>query len=118
MLFEQVLILKSFSGFRAVIRWAGSSPLGSNMGPDVALQLMSQLLWGAVAICAPVLVCTLLVGLLVSVMQVVTQIQDMSLTFIPKLVAATVALTVFGPWMLRKLLLFATGLITDIPNYF
>lgn len=88
------------------------------MGSDVALQLMSQILWGAVTISAPILACTLVVGLLVSVLQVVTQIQDMSLTFIPKLVATVVALTMFGPWMLRKLLLLASGLISNIPNYF
>ncbi|MCH8618767.1 flagellar biosynthetic protein FliQ [Undibacterium sp. TS12] len=79
---------------------------------------MEQLLWGALLICAPILICTLLVGLIVSVLQVVTQIQDMSLTFIPKLVATILALTVFGSWMLRKLLIFARELITNIPNYF
>lgn len=88
------------------------------MGSDVALALMAQILWGAVVISAPILVCTLVVGLVVSVLQVVTQIQDMSLTFIPKLVATVLALTLFGPWMLRKLLLLATGLISNIPNYF
>jgi flagellar biosynthesis protein FliQ len=88
------------------------------MGSDAALQLMSQILWGAVIISAPILACTLVVGLLVSVLQVVTQIQDMSLTFIPKLVATVLALTLFGPWMLRKLLLLASGLISNIPNYF
>jgi flagellar biosynthetic protein FliQ len=88
------------------------------MGSDVAPGLMAQILWGAVAISAPILVCTLVVGLAVSVLQVVTQIQDMSLTFIPKLIATVVALTLFGPWMLRKLLLLATGLISKIPNYF
>jgi len=52
------------------------------------------------------------------VLQVVTQIQDMSLTFIPKLVATVFALILFGPWMLRKLLRLATELIANIPNYF
>jgi flagellar biosynthesis protein FliQ len=88
------------------------------VGSDVALALMAQILWGAVVISAPILVCTLVVGLVVSVLQVVTQIQDMSLTFIPKLVATVLALTLFGPWMLRKLLLISTSLIANIPNYF
>jgi flagellar biosynthetic protein FliQ len=88
------------------------------MGTDTALQLMSQLLWGAVLICAPVLLATLVVGLIVSVLQVVTQVQDMSLTFIPKMIAAVAALVAFGPWMLRKLLLLAIGLISNIPTYF
>jgi len=88
------------------------------MGSDVALHLMEQLLWGALLICAPILLSTLVVGLAVSVLQVVTQIQDMSLTFIPKLIATVLALTVFGSWMLRKLLIFSKELIANIPNYF
>jgi flagellar biosynthetic protein FliQ len=88
------------------------------MGSDVVLQLMSQLLWGAVLISAPLMISTLVVGLVVSVLQVVTQVQDMSLTFIPKLVAAVVSLALFGPWMLRKLVLLASGLISNIPGYF
>jgi flagellar biosynthetic protein FliQ len=88
------------------------------MGSDVALALMAQILWGAVIISGPIMLCTLVVGLVVSVLQVVTQIQDMSLTFIPKLVATVLALTLFGPWMLRKLLLLAGGMIANIPNYF
>ncbi|MBV8464772.1 MAG: flagellar biosynthesis protein FliQ [Burkholderiales bacterium] len=88
------------------------------VGSDAVLQLVSQLLWNALLICAPVLALTLLVGLLISVLQVVTQVQDMSLTFIPKIVTAVVALTVFGPWMLRTLLKYATDLISNIPAYF
>lgn len=88
------------------------------MSSDVVLQLASQLLWNALLIAAPVLGLTLLVGLLVSVLQVVTQVQDMSLSFVPKIVSAVVALTVFGPWMLRTLLSYASNLITNIPGYF
>ncbi|WP_229421974.1 MULTISPECIES: flagellar biosynthetic protein FliQ [Massilia] len=79
---------------------------------------MAQILWGAVIISAPILLCTLVIGLVVSVLQVVTQIQDMSLTFIPKLIGTVLALVFFGPWMLRKLILLASGLISNIPNYF
>jgi flagellar biosynthetic protein FliQ len=85
---------------------------------DVVLQLTSQLLWKAFLISAPVLGLTLLVGLLVSVLQVVTQVQDMSISFIPKILSAVVALTVFGPWMLRTLLTYASDLISGIPSYF
>lgn len=88
------------------------------MSSDVALQMMAQLLWGAVIICSPILISVLAVGLIVSVLQVITQIQDMSLTFIPKLIATVITLIVFGPWMLRKLLLLASSMIANIPNYF
>jgi flagellar biosynthesis protein FliQ len=84
---------------------------------DFALQLMGELLLNAALISAPLLGLTLLVGLLVSIFQAVTQVQEMSLTFVPKLLVAAVTLVVFGPWMLRKLLLFASTLIGNIPAY-
>jgi flagellar biosynthesis protein FliQ len=88
------------------------------MRNDFALQLINELLWNAILISAPLLGITLLVGLLVSIAQAVTQVQEMSLTFVPKLLAAVAVLALFGPWMLRKLLAFASNLITNIPVYF
>jgi flagellar biosynthesis protein FliQ len=87
------------------------------MSSDLALQLIGSLLWQATLIGAPVLGLTLLVGVAVSLMQAVTQVQEMSLSFVPKLLAAAVVLVVFGPWMLRKLLAYASGLIAGIPGY-
>lgn len=88
------------------------------MKSDLAIQLFSQLLWNAVLISAPVLLTTLVVGLLVSVLQVVTQIQEMSLSFIPKLIAAVVVLVVAGPWMLARLVSYSQTLINGIPQHF
>ena len=88
------------------------------MHPDLALQMMGDLFWTALAICAPVLGLTMLVGLVISVLQVVTQVQEMSLTFVPKLVAAGVAMLVFGSWMLRLLAQFSTRLWASIPSMF
>lgn len=88
-----------------------------NMTNDLALQLMSQMLWYALLIAAPVLGLTMLVGILVSIFQVITQIQDVSLSFIPKMFAVAIVLAIFGPWMLKKLVEFATTVITQIPAY-
>jgi flagellar biosynthetic protein FliQ len=88
------------------------------MRSDVALQLLSDLFWTGLLICAPVLGLTMLVGLLISVLQVVTQVQEMSLTFVPKLIVAAVTLVVFGPWMLRTLSAFSVRLWTGIPAMF
>lgn len=88
------------------------------MQPDTALQMMSDLLWTGLLICAPVLGLTLLVGVVVSVLQVVTQVQEASLTFIPKIVVAVVAMVLFGPWMLKKLMFYSSGLIGRIPGLF
>lgn len=83
---------------------------------DQSIGLLSELLWNGLLISAPVLLLTMLVGLLINIVQVVTQIQDMSLTFVPKIVVAAVVLVTLGPWMLRRLLSFATQLISSIPN--
>jgi flagellar biosynthesis protein FliQ len=85
---------------------------------DQAIQLLSQLMWNAALISAPLLLTTLAVGLLVSVFQAVTQIQEMSLTFIPKLLASGIVLLAAGPWMLGRLMAFSQSLIAGIPRLF
>ena len=82
------------------------------------MQLMSQMMWMALSIAGPVLLCSLAVGVLVSVIQVVTQIQDASLAFIPKLLAVFAALLLFGPWMLKSLVTYASAVIGNIPSMF
>ncbi|MCX6345511.1 MAG: flagellar biosynthesis protein FliQ [Armatimonadetes bacterium] len=67
-------------------------------------------------ICAPTLGVGLIVGLMVSVFQAATQIQEMTLTFVPKIVAVTLALVVCGPWMLKSLVNFTSKLLISLPN--
>jgi len=88
------------------------------MNMDLALQLMSSLLTSAVKISAPLLIAVLVVGLVISVFQVVTQIQEMSLTYLPKLSIAVVMLLLVGPWMLRQLMSFTIHLWGSIPQLF
>ena len=88
------------------------------MNPNVALHMLGQTFWTGLLVCAPVLGCVLLVGLVVSIFQVVTQIQDTSLTFIPKLVTALIVLTTLGAWMLREMAQFSSRLWTSIPSLF
>ncbi|POZ60865.1 flagellar biosynthetic protein FliQ [Chromobacterium alticapitis] len=88
------------------------------MSSDLSLQLMSQLMWMALVIAGPILLFSLVVGVLVSVIQVVTQIQDASLAFVPKLLAVFAALLLFGPWMLKSLVNYASGVIGSIPSLF
>jgi flagellar biosynthetic protein FliQ len=88
------------------------------MHADLALRMLGDLFWTGMLVCLPVLGLTMLVGLLVSVMQVVTQVQEMSLTFVPKLVTAALSLVVFGPWILRTLTAFSTRLWSGIPDMF
>lgn len=86
------------------------------MTEDFALQLVSQMLWAGLIIIAPLLLLTMLVGIVVSVFQVVTQMQDVSLSFIPKIFAVVLILTLLGPWMLKRLVSYSTSVITSIPG--
>jgi flagellar biosynthetic protein FliQ len=95
-----------------------SERLEATVSADIAVQLLANVLWNALLIASPLLLVMLLVGLLVSVIQVVTQVQEMSLTFIPKIISAIIVLVVFGPWMLKRLMTFSIGLISNIPAYF
>ncbi|AKU21159.1 MULTISPECIES: flagellar biosynthetic protein FliQ [unclassified Massilia] len=88
------------------------------MRADLALQMLADMLWNGLLISAPLLAVTLGVGLLISVIQVVTQVQESSLSFIPKIIASVIVLVVCGPWMLKRLLAFSTALIGNIPSYF
>ena len=86
------------------------------MTADSALGLAGQALWISLQLLAPAVGLALLVGLMVSVAQVVTQVQESSIAFVAKLVAVAGVLFVLGPWMLRKLVGFAQGLIGGIPS--
>lgn len=88
------------------------------MHADFALRLMGDLFWTGLLVCGPILGLTMLVGLAISILQVVTQVQEMSLTFVPKLLVAAASMVMFGPWMLRTISAFSTRLWTGIPAMF
>jgi len=85
------------------------------MSPDLILSIGQRMLELAFILAAPVLLVTFLVGLIVSILQSATQIQEMTLSYIPKLIAAYVVVLLLGAWMLNKLLDFTKELIVNIP---
>jgi flagellar biosynthetic protein FliQ len=85
------------------------------MSPDLVLSMGQRMLELAFILAAPVLLVTFLVGLIVSILQSATQIQEMTLSYIPKLIAAYVVVLLLGAWMLNKLLDFTKELIVNIP---
>ncbi|NAZ23278.1 MAG: flagellar biosynthesis protein FliQ [Thermocrinis sp.] len=85
------------------------------MSPDLILSMGQKMLELAFILAAPVLLVTFLVGLIVSILQSATQIQEMTLGYIPKLIAAYVVVLLLGAWMLNKLLDFTKELIVNIP---
>lgn len=68
-------------------------------------------------IAAPFLITALVVGLVISIFQAVTQIQEMTLTFVPKILALILVFFLTLPWMLKRLIYFTENLILNIPNY-
>ncbi len=85
------------------------------MTQDTVMQLASQTLWVTILIGGPLLLSALAVGLLVGMFQAATQINEMTLSFIPKLGILIVALLIFGPMMLTTIVDFTHTLITEIP---
>jgi flagellar biosynthetic protein FliQ len=86
------------------------------MGPETVLDIGRQALWLAVLLAGPMLGAALAVGLFIGVIQAATQIQEMTLSFIPKLLALVVVLFIVGPWMLRIIVTFSQRLFMDIPG--
>lgn len=80
------------------------------------MQMLSDLFWTALLVSGPILGATLVVGLLISILQVATQVQEMSLTFIPKLVTAALVVLAMGPWLLRQMASFSVRLWLAIPS--
>lgn len=66
---------------------------------------------------APPLIASLVIGILISMFQAVTQLQDQTLTFVPKIIVVIVVLLIFGPWMLSVLGNFATVIFSHFPQY-
>ena len=86
------------------------------MGPETVLDIGRQALWLAVLLAGPMLGAALAVGLFIGVIQAATQIQEMTLSFIPKLLTLVVVLFVLGPWMLRIIVTFSQRLFMGIPG--
>lgn len=86
------------------------------MNSDVATQLALDAIVVAIKVATPFLLAGLVVGLLVSIFQAATQIQEMTLSFIPKIVAIGAVLIVGGPWMLDTLVGYTRELLTSIPS--
>lgn len=86
------------------------------MSPDFVLDIGKQALLLVLLLSAPMLLLGLAVGVLISILQSVTQIQEMTLTFVPKIIATVLAIIFFGPWMLRLLIGFSLQLYERLPE--
>ena len=82
-----------------------------------ALSLGREAIFTALIVAAPMLILGLITGLIVSIFQAVTQIQEQTLTFIPKILVSAVAILFFGPFMLAMLTGFTARVFTNIPQF-
>ena len=80
------------------------------------IEVGSKAMWVTIQLGLPILGVSLVVGLMVSVFQAVTQLQEPTLTFIPKILAVIVVIVIAGPWMLNTLLDFTIDLWSGIPD--
>jgi flagellar biosynthesis protein FliQ len=86
------------------------------MSPETVVTVGRHALEMTLMLAAPLLLTALAVGLLVGIFQAATQINEMTLSFIPKLLAMAAVLALTGPWMLRQLVEYTRGLIESIPG--
>ena len=87
------------------------------MTPEFVTGFLSEGIKTAILLAAPMLFAGLIVGLIVSIFQAATQINEMTMTFIPKILAVGLALLIFFPWMLQVMIDFVSNLFINIPNY-
>lgn len=87
------------------------------MTPEFVTGFFLEAIKMAILLSAPVLLAGLVVGILISVIQAATSINEMTMTFIPKMLAVAVALLVFFPWMLQMMVDFTQNLMTNLPTY-
>jgi flagellar biosynthetic protein FliQ len=86
------------------------------MTPETIVQIGQNALYVTIEIIGVLLVPALLIGLLVSVFQAATQINEVTLSFIPKLLVTMLVIIVAGPWILRTLVIYTQRIFHDIPN--
>lgn len=87
------------------------------MSPDSVIAIAEQGIWTVLLVCGPLILLALVVGLLVSIFQATTQIQEQTLAFVPKIVAVLLGIVFFGPWMLSKMLSYANDIFSNLTRF-
>jgi flagellar biosynthetic protein FliQ len=87
------------------------------MSQQLAIDIGREMLMVVILLSAPLLGASLIMGIIISIFQAVTQIHEMTLTFIPKIAAVTIVLIILMPWMLSIIVNFTVKLLVSLPNY-
>ncbi len=89
----------------------------NSLSPEAVISLAEKGVYTTLMICGPLLLVALVVGLVVSVFQATTQIQEQTLAFIPKIIAVLVGLVFFGPWMLSRMLAYTHDIFSNLTRF-
>ncbi len=87
------------------------------MTPELAIDVCRRAIQTILMVSAPVLIAGMLIGLIISIFQAATQINEQTLTFVPKIVVVFITLLIFGPWVIKVLTVFTTGLYDIIATF-
>jgi flagellar biosynthesis protein FliQ len=86
------------------------------MTQSSTLTVLEQTLWTIAQLSAPILITALVIGLVISLIQAVTQINEQTLSYVPKIIGIALVLIIAGPWMLQTLLDFTAHLFSSLPS--
>ncbi len=84
------------------------------MTPDMAVNLCRKAVQTVLLVAAPMLLAGMIIGLMVSIFQAATQINEQTMTFVPKIVVVFITLLIFAPWMIRVLTIFTLGIFESL----
>ena len=87
------------------------------MSPELVATIGKETIITILMVGSPILITGMIVGLLISIFQSVTQIHEMTLSFVPKIIIVLASVIAFGPWMIRVYMDFTSSIITNIPTY-
>lgn len=87
------------------------------MNEAVVIGLAREALWTSMLVGGPILAISLIIGVVVSLIQAVTQVNEMTLSYVPKLVGVFVGMLIMGPWMMETMLGFSSTLFANMASY-
>ncbi|MFY4773899.1 flagellar biosynthesis protein FliQ [Metabacillus sp. RGM 3146] len=87
------------------------------MSSEFVISIAEKAVYTTLMVCGPLLILALVIGLIVSIFQATTQIQEQTLAFVPKIVAVMVGLIFFGPWMLSTLISYAAQILGNLNRF-
>lgn len=87
------------------------------MSSETVISIARQGIYTILMVSGPLLLIALVVGLIISIFQATTQIQEQTLAFVPKIIAVLVGIVIFGPWMLSRMLSYTTEIFSNLTRF-